>query len=137
MVDKYLDKASSQYQSEWDSFDNRSADAFLFGILFIGIAIATVVATRYESWLAGPLQILVIVAFAGVGYGSYRQFSAFKCPRCNKTFSAIRHDRNVWDADVCDHCELPRYYGSKKYVDLVGTERARAYAENLARWRGQ
>ena len=135
MSDKYLAKASSQYQSEWDSYDNRSADGCLFGLVFIGFAIATIVASRYESWLAKPLEILFIVSFAGVMYASYRQFSAFKCPRCRKTFSAPR-DRNVWDADVCDHCELPRYYGSKKYVDLVGVEQARAYAENLDRWRG-
>jgi hypothetical protein len=135
MSDKYLTKASSQYQSEWDSYDNRSADQILAALAVAGIAIAAGIAGRYNSWVADALQVVLLISFAGLIVVTYRYFGAFRCPRCRKTFAAPRH-RNVWEGDVCDHCELPRYYGSKKYIDIVGVEQARAYAENLARWRG-
>lgn len=134
MSDRYLEKASSEYQAEWDRYDNRVADGCIAVVVLLSLGFATKLAYSYESRFADVMQVVFLAAFALFFFGSIRYFNSTKCPRCGKTFMRPKQ-RSPWEKDDCDHCELPLYYGSKKYIDLVGVEKARAVAERIERSR--
>jgi hypothetical protein len=130
MSDDLLESAGSKYQAEWDDFENRTADGCLLAVPIIVSAAGLGLANRFADWLVIPLQIALIASFLFMGLGMFRHVLNWKCPRCRGRFRTGRR-RNIGQSDACENCKLPRFYGSKRFIDLVGIDQARTIAQRI------
>lgn len=115
----------AEFQSEWESFQEGSAKGCLAGVGFIVLAVGLVVSNRLFPVAGSYLSFAVFVIFLGLGL--FLPLRRWPCPGCKMPFDHIRR-RSV---RYCVSCGLPKFYGSRYYFDLWGTEEGAAMAKRI------
>jgi hypothetical protein len=128
---------SSAYETKWKDYRLRSGVVFAGVFVWIGVLILyflfTVEVDRLETQIGiSPLLIgFVLVCLIYAVTTTYA--CLWHCPRCKMVYGAAKGFaglvRKPWLVKRCTTCGLPKYYGSRYFVDFWGPQKARELAD--------